>query len=59
MGVYIECPKCGGELNHDDEAYHLDNQSGDSNILSCSNCEWVGNVALEIEFQEIKESENV
>lgn len=57
MGVYIKCPNCGEELNHDDEAYHLDKESGDCNVLSCSECEWVGNVFLEASFDRIEAKE--
>lgn len=53
MGVYIKCPRCGEELNHDDEAYHLDKDFEDSNILSCDSCDWVGKVFLSAEFDEI------
>lgn len=57
MGVYIKCPQCGEELNHDDEAYHLDKAFGDSNILECRKCDWVGAVRLEVEFKDWSEEE--
>ena len=40
MGVYIKCPKCGEELNHDDEAYHLKKE---------------GRVKLEVEFKDMED----
>lgn len=54
MGVYLECPQCGDELNHDDEAYHLNKENGDYSVLSCDKCDWVGNVRLKVEFEEIE-----
>lgn len=55
MGVYIKCPQCGEELNHDDEAYHLKKEGRDSHILDCKNCEWVGVVKLEVEFKDMED----
>lgn len=55
MGVYIKCPQCGEELNHDDEAYHLSKEGGDSNVLSCRKCEWVGVVKLGFKYETLSE----
>lgn len=53
MGVYIKCPQCGEELNHDDEAYHLSKDGGDRHYLNCNKCDLVVAVKLEAEFEEI------
>lgn len=54
MGVYLECPHCKNEsINHDDEAFHLDKEVGDGNVLCCDECGWVGNVKMSVEFEEL------
>lgn len=53
-GSLIECPHCKSEaINHDDEAYHLDKELGDVNVLCCDECGWVGNVRISAEFEEL------
>lgn len=58
MGVYLKCPQCENEINHDDEAFHLDQNSGDGNVLGCDNCGWVGNVYLDAKFKRIESKED-
>lgn len=59
MGVYIKCPQCGEELNHDSVPYHLDKEFFDTNVLLCWKCAWVGVVKLGVEFTEIKETRSI
>ena len=59
MGVYLECPQCKNEsINHDDEAFHLDQYVGDGNVLCCDECGWVGNVYMEARFEKIEVKED-
>lgn len=59
MGVYLKCPQCENEsINHDDEAFHLDQYVGDGNVLCCDECGWTGNVYLEAKFEKIEIKED-
>lgn len=58
MAVYLKCPQCENEtINHDDESFYL-GKSGDSNVLYCDECGWVGNVYLEAKFEKIEIKED-
>lgn len=57
MGIYLKCPQCES-INHDDESFYLDQNSGDANVLCCDECGWVGNVYLEAKFEKIEIKED-
>lgn len=53
MSVLLYCPECDEILDDDQESIRVTSLYGDSAVLACSNCEWVGNVLVKAWFEKI------